>query len=227
MTVETKEEQEYFYTTSNFSFDELLKEQLLSVEQKERKRGIYYVSDLYKCPRTKYYLYVVENKEMSVDVLRIFQTGHIFHEWIQRMLRKRNMLIASEVEIEYKIAEDIKLIGHYDALINLNGKHAILELKTTRKLPKEALKHHIEQINAYLCMTGIDSGFIVYIEKNTFRTRTFLVEADNRLFLESLTKTKKLDLLLYKGVVPEATFGERWECNYCEFVNLCKKEMRK
>lgn len=45
---------------------------------------------------------------------RIFEAGHIFHEWLQRITKNAGLSIASEVELQ---DEDLMIRGHFDDLV--------------------------------------------------------------------------------------------------------------
>ena len=45
---------------------------------------------------------------------RIFEAGHIFHEWMQRITKNAGLSIASEVELQ---DEDLMIRGHFDDLV--------------------------------------------------------------------------------------------------------------
>lgn len=45
---------------------------------------------------------------------RIFEAGHIFHEWLQRITKDAGLSIASEVELQ---DEDLMIRGHFDDLV--------------------------------------------------------------------------------------------------------------
>lgn len=45
---------------------------------------------------------------------RIFEAGHIFHEWLQRITKDAGLSIASEVELQ---DEDLMVRGHFDDLV--------------------------------------------------------------------------------------------------------------
>lgn len=45
---------------------------------------------------------------------RIFEAGHIFHEWMQRITKDAGLSIASEVELQ---DEELMVRGHFDDLV--------------------------------------------------------------------------------------------------------------
>lgn len=56
----------------------------------------------------------VPELEDNATQTRIFESGHIFHEWMQRITKDAGLSIASEVELQ---DEDLMVRGHFDDLI--------------------------------------------------------------------------------------------------------------
>lgn len=49
---------------------------------------------------------------------RVFESGHIFHEWMQRITKNAGISIAQEVELQ---DEELMIRGHFDDLVLVNG----------------------------------------------------------------------------------------------------------
>lgn len=58
---------------------------------------------------------------------RVFQAGHIFHEFIQKLTRDSGISIAQEAEL---IDEDLLIKGHFDDLVMIDGKLILIDYKT-------------------------------------------------------------------------------------------------
>lgn len=54
------------------------------------------------------------SKEDDARKQRVFTSGHIFHEWIQKLTKDAGLSIASEVELQ---DEDLMIRGHFDDLV--------------------------------------------------------------------------------------------------------------
>lgn len=57
---------------------------------------------------------VPELQEADDRQTRVFEAGHIFHEWVQRITRDAGISIASELELQ---DEDLMIRGHFDDLV--------------------------------------------------------------------------------------------------------------
>lgn len=67
----------------------------------------------------------VPELEDNATQTRIFEAGHIFHEWLQRITKDAGLSIASEVELQ---DEDLMIRGHFDDLVLIKdprGSHSI------------------------------------------------------------------------------------------------------
>jgi len=56
----------------------------------------------------------VPELEDNATQTRIFEAGHIFHEWLQRITEDAGLSIASEVELQ---DENLMIRGHFDDLV--------------------------------------------------------------------------------------------------------------
>ena len=61
----------------------------------------------------------VPELEDNATQTRIFEAGHIFHEWLQRITKDAGLSIASEVELQ---DEDLMIRGHFDDLVMINTR---------------------------------------------------------------------------------------------------------
>lgn len=60
----------------------------------------------------------VPELEDNATQTRIFEAGHIFHEWLQRITKDAGLSIASEVELQ---DEKLMIRGHFDDLVLIKG----------------------------------------------------------------------------------------------------------
>lgn len=75
---------------------------------------------------------VPEIQEGWERTTRVFESGHIFHEWIQGITKKAGLSIASEVELQ---DEDLMIRGHFDDLVLVydNPQHLEAEFGTSEQ----------------------------------------------------------------------------------------------
>lgn len=63
-------------------------------------------------------------KDSDNRTTRVFEAGHIFHEWLQRITKDAGLSIASEVEL---IDEDFMIKGHFDDLVLIKPSEVVTD----------------------------------------------------------------------------------------------------
>lgn len=104
-----------FNTGIRPAIDEYLKKK----QEEERNYGDYWsASSAGYCMRLnimrRLKIPKVPELEDNATQTRIFEAGHIFHEWLQRITKDAGLSIASEVELQ---DEDLMIRGHFDDLV--------------------------------------------------------------------------------------------------------------
>jgi len=102
--------------------------------------------------------------------------GSVFHDEIQSAMEAAGMLVEAEKEIKI---ESPPIRGYLDAIVNINGENVVAEIKTTRQesfvfkeMSGKPSANHLIQLLIYLKATGLQRGFLLYVNKND---QTFLV----------------------------------------------------
>jgi len=166
----------YNHTAPKDSFPELeekLKEKI-EKEQKERKIGRYYASELYsyftnKIPPEKY----LEPQVHSLDELQRMYFGEIIHLGIQ------NLFDFKEKKYEIKIEPDITLVCKIDLELP-NGE--IIELKTREDLELDFLPIWWNyQLQAYLRAKKLER-MRIYVVGWGLSRREFVVRQDEKVW---------------------------------------------
>lgn len=98
----------------------------------------------------------VPELEDNATLTRIFEAGHIFHEWLQRITKDAGLSIASEVELQ---DEDLMIRGHFDDLVEVDDKLLLYDYKTAhsasfnyKKRQTEVGHYHKMQLGTYMYM---------------------------------------------------------------------------
>lgn len=109
---------------------------------------------------------------------RVFEAGHIFHEWIQRITKNSGVSVAQELEL---IDDDIMVKGHFDDLIDVDGTPILYDYKTAHSASFNFKKgrpigdYHKMQLGTYLYMVNkkrskkVKEGRILTISKDDLR----------------------------------------------------------
>jgi CRISPR/Cas system-associated exonuclease Cas4 (RecB family) len=147
------------------------------------------------CPRFWYIAFSgTESWDDDIDSMGLANmgVGSLVHDYIQKAMKHNGMLVQDEKEITI---EDPPIRGFLDAIVNLNDENLVAEIKTTRKetfefkmLSRKASPNHLIQILIYLDATGIQRGFLLYVNKNDETLLVIPVEmdAENRQILDNV-----------------------------------------
>jgi len=213
-------------------FDDLI-HNFLKRELNEKKIGKYYPSECGNCIRKSWYSYKTP-KETDKDLIKIFQAGNLIHEFIVDVLKSEKnpeiTLIGSEVPFKIELDELI-VSGRIDNIIKveLDNKIFLVEVKSASSInfvdvPSES---HVMQLQLYMHQQNIHNGLILYIEKNTLKTKVFEIKYDFNIIEEALNRFKALHrfLVLDELPDPEARIEKdmNWQCKNCSYKEECYK----
>lgn len=140
---------------------------------------------------------------------RVFESGHIFHNWIQGVTKEAGISIAQETEL---IDDKLMIKGHIDDLVLINGKLILLDYKTQNsmafswaKKQNNAMSHyHKMQLGTYMYMLRKQpTGMIITLEdallKNLSEARIVKISKDDlRLEEEQLLWNAGLEKSVYE-----------------------------
>lgn len=119
-----------------------------------------------------------EMAEHEANRTRIFESGHIFHEWLQRITVGAGLSLEQELELQ---DEDIMVRGHLDDIIYINNRLIIYDYKTAHsdsfgyKKTQPIGYYHSMQLATYMYMLRkhtnylADEGRIMSISKDDLR----------------------------------------------------------
>lgn len=98
---------------------------------------------------------VPELAEDSARQTRVFTAGHVFHSWAQEITKEAGVSIAQEVEL---IDDELKIKGHFDDLLLIDGKLQLVDYKTAHsasfnyKKNQDMGYYHKYQLGTYVYM---------------------------------------------------------------------------
>lgn len=201
---------------------------------KFKKIGGFHPSNTNDCARYLVYQFrgIYIPSDVSARLQRIFDNGHATHERLYGYFEKMGILIADEVPVNtvlnWKDKYEVPIEGTTDGLINWNGEK-IIELKSIadagfaqRRLFNKPKADHYKQIQIYMAATGVDSGFVIYENKNTQQILTFEIHKDEE-FLDKLFKKYAKIYKAYKDdKLPKRYKSPTSEhCKYCNLRDFC------
>jgi CRISPR-associated exonuclease Cas4 len=201
----------------------------LKREFRKKEIGRYRPSEVVGCLRRVWFSYI-SPKEISKEAIRIFEAGNILHDFIAKVLKsERNPeveLLMAEVPIEIK-NEEYVISGRIDdlILIKVGDRKALVEVKSCKELPNSPKMANIQQIQLYMHSTSIYEGYLLYVEKNTLKTRSFKINYNEKLVNELMKKFDTLHRCLKENIppIPEGKIFKNlnYLCKHCEWKGEC------
>ena len=192
---------------------------------KDRTQEHFYITDSGKCPRQVYFKFKkYPKKDPEPRVLRIFDNGDYTHMRIITVL----FGIGVVRSVEIKIPPQKIIAGRADAIIDIDGKPYVLEIKSSSQYKFDKLMEpesdHMKQIQLYMHFFKIPQGILLYENKNTQTLKEFVVEYDPFLVKKCLEDFGTLKEQIDNDVFPPKPPNlEHWRCDYCEYSEECKK----
>lgn len=183
-----------------------------------------------QCARYWYYMFdgIEYTPSFSPQTYRIFDNGHAVHDRLYSYFREMGILVAEELPVSN---DDPPIQGTADGIIDLEG-HKLIELKSIsaegfqyRQLSHKPSDDHVRQANLYMHCLNLDSGFVIYENKNNQQILPIYIERDDA-FLEKLFKKYRK---IYKSVVEKEKPARPYKrtskhCASCDLAAHCWSE---
>ena len=214
-----------------------LTENYFKKEMRVKVIGRYYPSEAGQCLRKAYYSFI-NPKETDLELTKIFEAGNIVHDFVSKVFESDKNpdveLLESETSFGIPI-DDFVISGRIDNLILLKeqDKKVLVEVKSTKAIdylesPQES---HIMQLQLYLHARKMQEGVLVYVEKNTLKSKTFPVTYNASMYEAVINRFKKLHEHLKNSSTPAPESrlieGKKWMCRYCNYKTECFQETPK
>ncbi len=202
-----------------------------SRDSRKKSIGRYYPSEIGGCLRKTWFSYKIP-KEIGKDVIRIFEAGNMIHEFISEVLKseKNPEIELIETELPFIIdKKDFKISGRIDDIIlaKIHNQKALIEVKSSKFLPREPNENHVSQLQLYMEATGINQGIILYIQKDNLQASWFNINYNEKKVEDIMQRFGSLDHYLKLNKVPPAEAKlkkeKNWMCSFCEYKDECDK----
>lgn len=193
---------------------------------KTDRNGRMYARDTY-CSRRNSIL-AVYKENVQTDGLFSFYTeiGNVVEDIVLRAFRKQGVLVDFNYGVEFP---GLNLGGKIDAIVFVNDKLRILEIKTISKNPDKPKDSHLKQAETYAAATGLDYS-VVYVPRtlHTFvgnkiklDMKSFHYQFDEAVLRPHLYTIAQSHYSIEKNVLPPFNKRYKTQCEYCQFANMC------
>lgn len=211
----------------------ILKYALDEIRKPRWSKDKHWISDIGKCPRALVYKWrATPGKEMSPRSYFVFEDGDLHHKAVKDVLRKAGIEFTMEETPILDTERNLK--GKLDAVIRVNGKYYVLEIKSVSansfyKIRRWGVQEEHElQLQAYLYYAqnlfkqNTKEGILLYKCKDTSEFEDFLIKYDEQKTLNFFNTLSEVELHLKNGTLPERPYSRTdWQCRYCEFEFIC------
>jgi CRISPR/Cas system-associated exonuclease Cas4 (RecB family) len=187
------------------------------------------MSDAGKCHLMRYWKRQEKPAELPIqpDVLRAMQVGIILHNWIQMVMQSSQDLLVLGIEQEL---EDEHRLGHYDALLNIDGKLTLYDFKTINGKKAYYLENHGRnadlphqyQLVSYASLLDPrpDELRIAYIERESLRVAKEC-PVTYEYVISSVQKDWNTLIKAWEDQREPVANPDSWECKYCQYCVHC------
>lgn len=208
----------------------MLKEKIdnfyLNQKQDRKKQSLFYVSDAGKCPRQVFFNFRNAPKaNLDPRMARVFSRGTKFHNDLFSLFYQ---LPDIKVMTEIHIPTNDLVTGRADAIILMDNKHWVVDIKSMNSMIFKGLKYpkpeNVAQLQLYLHFFSIKNGILFYIDKDRQEIKEFIVNYDPVQVHYLLTGFRKLKKQIDDNKVPPVLldYPKSWMCRYCRFSEICK-----
>jgi CRISPR/Cas system-associated exonuclease Cas4 (RecB family) len=186
------------------------------------------VSDAGRCHLMRYWKRQGKplTDEPDARTQRVFEVGHVFHVWLQDLLKEKGLLIEREKEVE-----DIHRIGHVDAIIQNEQGLILYDFKTVhskkfhykRKEGNNGDIHYHMQAYTYAMMLpfGVADIRIAYISKDDL-----CIEEVSVMDTDDISEYVQQDwhtlVSAWNAKLEPEPNPMSWECKYCGYTSSCQ-----
>ena len=201
-------------------------DEFLKKDKDSRQIDIYYASEAGDCPR-RIYFSVTKPKPPERSALRVFKLGHMIHDFIYKVINEQSNKF-DYIDFERRVTvthSDFVINGMIDIYVINKKSPEVIEVKSIRSFDylDKPLPKHVIQLQLYMYATRSKVGHLIYVEKNSLKTRYFPVVYDKKLVSQTIDKLAKISQCIKSETMPERVSEDfnYYECVYCPYKKEC------
>ncbi len=150
--------------------------------------------------------------------------GNAAHDAIQNKLKDAGILHMAEGYL--KIPQLGNLGGYVDAVVNIDGRLSVIEIKTCGKLPTLPRPEHAAQGALYGAVLGIKDVYILYVSRSVADWQgnplIRLLKVDPEQQPKALMRTAYAAKCLSARIIPPTpSYIDNSKCRFCPFKEAC------
>lgn len=138
-----------------------------------------------------------------------------YKQMISALMEKGALsVLENPVEGEVDVGSNIRLVGRADRVED----DVVMVFRRQTQLPEIPFAEHFIQLNAYLYIFNKKEGVIIYFDSEGNEAE-FIVPRNEKLYKETLRRTRILNTLLRNNIVPALEPSSR--CSACPHNEKC------
>ncbi len=183
------------------------------------------------CSRAIWYAYKGHAKKpFTAKQLRTFEMGRILEGMIKDQVRLLGLPLEDNAQITACYDDDVKIFqGNVDGMLEINGRYVILEIKTAKDSSFQTFvtkglrtwsPNYYSQVQAYMGMKGVESAYILVLNKNTGDLHDEYVQFDDLFYHELKAKAK----IISEAIEPPERVNKSplyYICAMCQYKEVC------
>ena len=182
------------------------------------------------CLRMQWYGYMTKDRRDDFDfVTGAADHGNYIHDMVKRKLMKAGLWRGDEI---YVADRKLNFTGHIDMIIFYNNELAVVEIKSMNSFKyvrylNSPDHHHRLQLQSYLMMKKINTGYILPYSKNTDKWTLLKTGVNKDEQKEILNRLKLLRYYTSNNIKPERIAikpKDNKECGWCNYRDRCWRE---
>lgn len=183
-----------------------------------------------QCARYWFYLFngVEITPSFNPQTYRIFDNGHAVHNRLYGYFRDMGVLLEEEIPVKWGTPP---IEGTADGIIEWNGRK-LIELKSIstegfhyRKLYNKPKDEHYRQAQIYMKCLDLDSGYVIYENKNNQEILPIYIERDDKFIDKLFNKYTGIYNSYLNNEIPQRPYKRTSaNCNSCDVAALCWSE---
>ena len=136
---------------------------------------------------------------------------------------------------EYKYIEvtagndEYMISGHIDGILKLGGEYSVIDYKSMHANQftslNEPMDKHIIQVEIYLWLLDLKTGFLLYENKDSQKIKLFEVVYNEDLIAKILKRLEAIRDIVKNNKLPKRPFEkDSSQCKVCDFNKICWKK---
>lgn len=180
-----------------------------------------------------------EKEPPTPELQSIFDLGNLYERYVITLLGDAGIEMI-EQQRSYSL-DSYQITGHIDGKIIIDGQAYPCDIKSSaghifnsirniddlRNSAHHWLRKYPYQLNLYMGMGGYDTGFFLFVSKQTGMLKEIWMSFSQELYDETLEKAAAINILVANKETPPPIEYDEHVCKGCAFFVHCLPDIRR